>query len=195
MSIFGYQLAGKNFIANVAVAAKTEVGIEMVNRNPRKWRLPPDAYSGTVEEAGPRCDLLKVGDNVTIQRWSYLQLDIDDERMHAHQDHVLLVNGHPVNGVLVLVLVKELEKKSGLILLETAVEKEHQYCPSWHGIVYKTSVPDVKEGDHIWIKKSSSEQWKIGKDKIIFRWDKPETNEMTNIMAIGEKLDKGETNG
>lgn len=184
MGIFGYELAGKNFIANIAVHSQTDSGIEVVNRDPRKWRLPPDAYVGRVEERGSRCSLFQNGDLVTIQRWSYLQMDIDDERIQANQDHVLLVNGNPVNGIVVISLVIDDNRKSGLILPEGTSEKNHHYCNSIHGIVYRTSVDDVKIGDDVWIKKSSGDQWKIGKEKIIFRWDNPDKNEMSNIMCV-----------
>lgn len=187
MGIFGYELAGKHFIANIAVDSKTESGLDVVNRNPRKWRLPPDAYVGKVEECGPRCTLVRSGDVATIQRWSYLQLDLDDERIQAHQDHLLLVNGHPVNGVIVMVLINETKRESGLVLLDSAVEKEHHFCPSYHGLIYKSSVDEVKEGDEIWVQKSNREQWKLGKDKIIFRWDDPDKNEMSPIMCIRQK--------
>jgi len=187
MGIFGYELAGKHFIANIAVDPKTDSGLEVVNRDPRKWRLPPNAYAGKVEECGPRCDMVHIGDMVTIQRWSYLQMDIDDERIQAHQDHVLLINGHPVNGVIVLVLIKDKERKSGLILPEGAVEKEHHYAPSYHGLVYASSVDGVNKDDEIWIQKSNHEQWKMGTDKLIFRWDNPDKNEMSQILAIRQK--------
>lgn len=185
--IFGYDIAGKHFIANIATKPTTDSGIETVNRDPRKWRLKPDAYVGVVEETGPRCELVKTGDIATIERWDYLQLDVDDERLLCHEDHVLLVNGHPVNGVIVMELVKPKITKLGIILPETSVEKEQRYCPSFHGVVLKSSVNNVREGNHIWVKKSKADQWRLGEDKIVFRWDEPHKNEMSNILAIGEK--------
>jgi chaperonin GroES len=187
MGIFGYELAGRHFIANIAVDTKTDSGLEIVQSNPRKWRLPPDAYVGRVEETGPRCQLVRAGDLATIQRWSYIQMDLDDERIQAHEDHLLLVNGNPVNGVVALEIVKDIPKSQGLILPEKAVENEMRYSTSYCGTVLKSSTDELREGNLAWIKKADADQWKLGKDKIIFRWDDPVKDKMSNVMGKADE--------
>ena len=188
MRLGDFKLAGKHYIADIAIDDKTPGGLQVVERNPRKWRIPPDAYVGIIEEVGPRCELVKVGDRATIERWTWLQLDIDDDRILGSEDHVLLVNGAPVNGVLVGILIPDHEKKSRDIILPFEENKEKLFS-YYHVKIIATSVKDVEVDDELWIKKYDRDQWKLGKNKLVFRWDDPEKNQMSNIMLLKKKFD------
>lgn len=191
MPIFGYKLSGKHFLANIAVDEKTAGGITVPNRNPRKWRLPPDAYIGKVIEVGPLCELIKVGDIVTIQRWAWIQLDVDDEVLEAHEEHVLLVNGIPVNDIVAMEIeMDSIKAPQGLIVPDLDTSYEKKLFVSMRGIVIKSSAKELESGDRMWIKKANENQWKLGKNKLIFRWDDPNRDQMSNILCVDKKEKK-----
>ena len=188
MPLFGkYRLAGKHYIANIAVDEKTLSGLAIVDRDPRKWRFPPDAYVGRIEETGPLCKLVKPGDVATIQRWTWLQLDLDDERICGGEDHILLVNGVPVNAVVVVKLIPQIKPKTAALILPGAEKQEKKYS-YYNGEIISTSVSAVKLGDKVWLKKGDRDQWKLGADKLVFRWDNPESDPFSNLMATQEKF-------
>jgi len=185
--LFGaYKLFGKHFIANIAVESKKASGIEVQSeRDPRKWRLPPDSFSATIEEVGSGCTMVKPGDQASIERWQYLQLDLDDERIVAEEKHVLAVNGRPVNGVVVMSLSEEVQReRGGVILPEDGVLKAMKRSSYYEGIVTATSLDFPPKGATLWVKKSERDQWKSGDGKkLIFRWDEPDKDPFSNIMA------------
>jgi len=184
VELFGkWKLCGKHYVANIAVDEKTQSGLQVVSRDPRVWRHPPDAYVAKIEAVGRGCELVKEGDTATIERWRYLQLDLDDERIVGDEDQILLVNGKPVNGVAVMMRIDDNSKpETGLVLPDTSIEKAKRNLHYYHGSVMATSIDDMAVGVEIWIKKAERDQWKLGQDKIVFRWDGPEKNQYSNIM-------------
>jgi len=161
-----YKLFGKHYIANISVDSRTASGLQVLSTDPRKWRFQPDAYVGKIEEVGPRCELVKPGDLATIERWRWLQLDLDDERICGSESHLLLVNGVPCPGILVIELVSSKLEDQKIILPQTYRKPKSRY---FFGRIIATGDEDFKLDDFLWIQKADRDQWKLDEDKIIFR--------------------------
>lgn len=102
-----YNLVSRHFVVNIALPATTPDGILVMNRDPRKQRIKPATYKGIVEEAAADCKFVKAGDEVVLERWSWQQLDVDNERLVAREREVLVVNNQPAPNVMVLELIQK----------------------------------------------------------------------------------------
>lgn len=164
-------LLGKHFIANIALDETLPGGLTAIKRDPRTLRLKMDAYVGRVERTGPGCTLVKVGDTVVIERWSYQQHDLDDERLIARERDVLVLAGEvPAPGVAVLQLEKrEPPKVAGLVTPDTVTVAPPVFyfgrcCASRHSM--------LEEGKLYWIEKRDWGQFKTPAGLLAFRVDK-----------------------
>ena len=165
-----FKLTGKNFLANIAMPpVDSATGLTGTMRDPRKMRLKPDAYMAIVEQVGDKCKKVRVGDRIVVERWTWLQLDVDEERILASEKDVLILNDDtPNDGISVIEMIQDQKMKSENLQLEHIREGEKQYifgkivnCPS--GI--------FKQGDLVWLAKYDRNQWQLGKNRFVFKED------------------------
>ncbi len=170
-----FELIGDKFICNIAQPENSPGGLFVVQRDPRKHRLPPDAYVGMVEKVGPGCELLRVGQKVVVRRWVYRQFDLDDERIVAREGQVLILNDDtPFPGVVVLKM-KPNEVKTSLIVPDTVKDKKRR-TQSYEGDVIASSSYSIKKGEHIWVEKRDSGQYFLTRDILVFKNEQDSMN-------------------
>lgn len=164
----GFKLFGRNFIVNIAIPENSPSGLFVVNQDPRKFRIKPAAYAGTVEEVGGGCTLVKPGDKIVVERWMYTQMDVDDERIIAREDEILIcADDIPAPGVIVLRLIEEAAPKiAELALPDTAHAPKKNY---YLGQVEKTASWIASEDELLWLEKHDSGQFVYGGGRLAFR--------------------------
>ncbi len=185
---------GEHFVVNISQEPQ-KTGIALLSSDPRQWRQKPDAYSGIVEEVGPRCESIEKGDRVLIERWTYKQFDLDDERLIAKEHQVLIYQkalklkpGNadsnknvyavkygpetPTLGVVVLQLSKTDMTKdktaSNLIVpddVRRAAEKKRRI---YMGKVLMSASKDAKVGELLWVEKRERYQYRTPDGRLIF---------------------------
>lgn len=160
-----FKLYGRHFIVNIALP-ENQGGILNLNRDPRKQRLKPDVYVGIVEEVGPDCQYLEVGQKICLERWEYQQQDIDDERIIADEVDVLVLGDTlPAPGCVVIKLIDQTPKTSLVISQALRPPKPTYYC----GLVQCSGVPQVERGEIIYIPRKDDFQYRLGADRLVFR--------------------------
>lgn len=193
----GFELKGDHAIFNIALDSNLLDGkLASVNRDPRKARLKPDAYVALVEETGPQCKHIKPGDRVVLERWEWLQFNVDEERIIGKERDVLILSGtNPAPGVIVFKILP-VDKKPLLTLpYESYAEKKRGY---YFGEVIainpeSINLPEGAEddmpriGDGIYIDKYERDQWKLGADKVVFKWDNPHSNKFSFTKVLLRK--------
>jgi len=179
-----FRLYGDHFICNIALDENLPGGLINVNRDPRKQRRKPDTYVARVERVSPACKLVKPGDRIVIERFDWLQYDLDSERLIAREvDIVILGNDNPAPGIAVISEIVEIEKvRSKLYVPDDSIDSERREKNHIHGEVIHSAVDDLKVGNLAWMYKSDQDQWRLGKSRIIFRF----STEM--VFMIGEKF-------
>lgn len=181
-----FELVGDKFVCNIAQPENSPGGLFMVNRDPRKHRLPPDAYVGIVERVGPDCQLIYVGQKIVVRRYIYKQFDLDSERIIAREHQVLMLDDKtPFPGVVVIKLKSE-EIKTTIIVPETVKDKRKR-AQSYEGTIIASSSSGCNIGDHIWIEKRDSGQYFLSRDILVF---KNEPDSMTGDLPILCKMEK-----
>ena len=177
-----YTVFRKHCVLNIALPEFTETGLQRPEqeRDPRRWRIKPDAYVATVERVGSACEIIKPGYSVTAQRWQFLQLDIDSERICASEDHILTYRTpdgfeSAMPGVCVGKILP-LERESPIVMAEGIFSLKDE-CPLFHVEIIASNKEDVdlknhdhwpEVGEHFLLKKWDGYQWKLGTDKLVF---------------------------
>lgn len=163
-----FKLHGKNFILNIQLPGIMD-GIITVNRDPRKLRIKPQAYAGLVEKVGDGCTKVKPGDRVIVERFSWIQINVDDERIIASEkDLLILGNGVPNNGIGVIDIIEDQKPVSATLNTDAIAVPTKEYI---FGSICACSSNVFKKGDLAWIAKSDRDQWNIGSTKFAFRED------------------------
>jgi len=183
MKPYGFSLFGDTLVVRLVLERETPSGLININPSPMKQKQKPDAYVCTVEEVGPGCKLVKVGDRVVIERWEYSQHSIDDDLVWCKEVDVLILEGEkPAPGVVVMHTL-DFKKENGIIDPEVITYRPNHHfgkiiSSGWQcdkklfGYVDK-DCPDfcdhVKEGEYLWIERSSSYQYRLGEHTLIFK--------------------------
>lgn len=184
MTDFGFNLIGNRFIVNIAQPENSPGGLFVVNRDPRKHRIPPDAYVGIVEKVGPTCQFLYPGQKVVVRRWIYRQHDIDDERLLAYESQVLILDEtKPYPGVVVLKLIEQ-PVATSLIIPDTIKDRKKK-APAYHGRVVASGSNSFKENDLLWVERRDRGQYFLGHDVLVFK------DEIDSFGGMGPVLMKG----
>lgn len=161
-----FQIDGDHVICNIALPENTPVGLSVVVRDPRKAEYKPDAYVGVVEDVGPDCTLVAVGDKIVFERWEYSQHNIDEQRILIREVDILILNEEkPAPGIVAIQVLDE-EIKTDLIVPDTASAPALKY---WFGRVSATGSDQVEVGQFLWANKMDSYQYRIAKHTIVFR--------------------------
>jgi hypothetical protein len=172
------ELAGDHFLANIALDEKIDGRIVAVQRDPRKARIKPAAYVGVIEEVGAGCRLVKPGDRVVIERWTYEQVDVDDERLVARERDLLILNDSaPAPHVLVLQIIDDKGPMTTLALPDSC---QVRVLPSYCGMVVASSDRFAEPGEILWVEKSDMGQFSYGNGLMAFR-----NNGRAQILARG----------
>lgn len=169
------RLVADRFVVNVALPEETQGGLAMVNRDPRKVRKRPPCYKGIVEEVGPGVKYIEVGKSCVFERWEPKQADLDSERIIARERDILIYDGIPAPGVIVVELFDDHQIKSSLFLpqgLSTPPKTYH------HGKVIASSSRQAEEGDILWIESYHSGQFIDSNNQLYYR-----ANSVGNIFA------------
>ena len=177
---------GRWFVANIALPENDlSTGLTLIHRDPRKQKRLPDAYLAVVEKTGPLCTLVKTGDKVVVERWSWQQDYIDEQRMWARESEVLvLANNEPAPGV-IAVLLEDQKPKVQLTLPDRIKPWERRY---FFGKLLAPDVfylPDdevIKENEYVWIMKLDHDQFMLGENCLVMRVTDPDS-----IVAKGVK--------
>lgn len=160
-------LFSDHFLLNIAMDENLPGGLTAVERDPRKFRIKLSAYVGRVEEVAPTCKLVKVGDKVVVERWEYDQLDIDDERIIAREDQLLILgNQTPAPGVIIFKLFDQTKPVTNLTLPETLSLPEPM---SYSGMVMASAREAYEPGEILWFQKSDKGQFRYGDNMMAFR--------------------------
>jgi len=130
-----------------------------------------------VERVGPKCKNIKPGDKVVVERFDWLQYDLDDERIIARETDVLiLASDIPAKGVFVLKEInalKEKTKDSSLYIPEegfiSKMEREIYFGKVIFSNEAKLNMEVIEAGQFIWVRKSERNQFRLGKDLIVIR--------------------------
>lgn len=180
----GFKLFGDKIRVNIALPEFSESGIwrSLKERDPRLWRIKPDAYKGVVEDVGPNCKYLEVGDIVSIERWEWLQMNVDGERILGREGEVLTrkrgADEFVMPGVSVMKIFS-MNKTTPLVLPEGFWQPKEDY-DCFYGEVIASNPDGVKMtaddyypvvGDKLLLRKWENYQWKLGQDLLIFRPD------------------------
>lgn len=162
---------------NIAQPENSSAGLSVVNRDPRKQDYKPDAYVGVVEEIGPDCTLVKIGDQVVVERWEYSQFDIDEERLLVREiDILILQESEPAPGIVVMQIELD-EIKTSLIVPDTYQPESYKH---YFGKIVASADPDVEVGKFAWVVKMDSYQYRIGNHTLVFR-SMPDTIVMQGV--------------
>jgi len=165
------RLTGRHFLVNIAQPENLPSGLLNVNRDPRRQKRKPDAYVGVVEEAAPGCLFVKSGDRIVFRRWEYEQMDVDDERLIADEEDLIVLNGEePAPGIIIMQLIEE-PMKTSLVLPDTLRPAKR---PMFKGEVICHSLyrmgPElkniIKNGIVLYFQRSDSDQWHYGNGRI-----------------------------
>ena len=163
-----FKVDGRHFIANIYLSAMDPV-TDMIrpdsHRDPRKLRIKPKVYRGVIEEAGDLCKEIKKGDEVLIERWDYIQINVDEQRILCHEKDVLVVSNKPLTGVAVLGLIEDQKPKSESLNLDPVEELDKEY---YFGQVL-VDTDRFKKSDYLWLAKLERDQFKMGENILIFR--------------------------
>ena len=172
-----FKLYGDHFICNIVLDENLPGGLISVNRDPRKRRKKLDAYVARVERIGPSCKSIKPGDKIVVERFDWLQYDLDDERIIARETDVLiLASDIPAKGVFVLKEINALQEKaekSSLYIPEegfiSKMEREIYFGKVIFSNEAKLNSEVIESGQFIWVRKSERNQFRLGKDLIVIR--------------------------
>ena len=190
-----FQLYGDHFICNISLDENLPGGLIGVNRDPRKQKHKPDTYVARVERVSSSCKLVKPGEKIVIERFDWLQYDLDEERIIAREtDVVILGDDKPAPGIAVLGELTKIEEVNSLLYIpDASIQTEKQERNYIYGQVIHSAVPAgktydaLKVGDFVWMYKRDRDQWRLGKTLIIFRF----STEM--VFMIGEKCEQKKT--
>jgi hypothetical protein len=174
-------------LINVALPENSPAGLFLLERDPRKQRKKPDAYTGIVEEVAPGCVFVSPGDKIFFQRWEYTQENIDDERLIASEDELIVLQGErPAPGIIIIKLEDELPETE-LALPDTLRPKSR---PSYNGQVICHSNHGMGEleglaapGKWLIFQKSDSYQWRYGNGLVAIRVCK-----YFDVLAVYERV-------
>lgn len=160
-------LNSDHFLANIALDENLPGGLTAVMRDPRKQRVKPAAYVGKIEEVAATCRLVKPGDKVVFERWDYDQFDVDDERIIARENQLLILDGEtPAPGVIVFKLVDQSTPKTTLALPPGVDHKKlNTYC----GMVLASAVDKYEPGEMLWFQKGDMGQFMYADGRMAFR--------------------------
>ncbi len=161
-----FKLLGDHCLVNIASKEETK-GLTVLSSDPRKWRIKPDAYVGTVEEVGTRCSLVQPGDKVVIERWEYKQFNVDDERIIGNASQIMIVNEKPAPGVVVMHLVNQLPK-TNLVLPENVIKREKKKSLLYCGRVLASASKTVSPGDVAWVERRERHQYQMADGRFVF---------------------------
>lgn len=171
MEIYGQEcrLLGEHFCVNIALEENSG-GLVRIERDPRRMRIKPAAYVGTVEECAASCKLVKTGDKVVLERWIYEQVDVDSERIIARErDLLILANETPGPNVLVLQIMKDEPPKMLFMVPDTWEPAPRQY---YCGMVLASSSKVGEPGEILWVQKSDLGQFVYADgERVAFRND------------------------
>lgn len=160
-----FRLHRDHLCVNISLP-ENDNGIINLNRDPRKQRIKPDVYVGVVEDVGPGCAMVKVGDKVCLERWEYGQWNVDDQRLIAREiDILVLGEKEPAPGVVVMKLLNQ-QVKTNLTLPQNAQPKKASY---YCGIVQCSGNPDVEPGEIVYVPRREDFQYRLGADRLVFR--------------------------
>jgi len=178
-----FRLYGDHFICNIALADNSPGGIIATERDPRKFKRKPDTYVGRVERISPDCRMVRPGNRIVIERFDWLQYDLDEERLIAREvDVVILEDDKPAPGIAVLQEVTDIEKSQPkLYIPDASFETEKREKGYLHGEIIHSSVDELKIGNLIWMYKRDRDQWRLGQSLVIFRFS------LEMVFAIGER--------
>lgn len=180
------KLIGDRFICNIAQPENSPGGLFVVNRDPRKQRIKPDAYVGVVEKVGPDCRLVKEGQKVVVRRWVYSQHDVDDERIVARERQILMLDDEtPYPGVVAMKVSDDLPK-TNLVIPDT-VKAQKRRSQSYSGRVIASGCFDYKKNDLLWVERRDSGQFFLGKDILVFKNEPDRMNGDFPVLAIEDK--------
>lgn len=164
----GTRLIGDHFVCDAIAASKRESPLVLLDKDPRKERMKPDAFPVVVKEIGPRCRLIQPGDKVVIERWQWNQADIGQGFMVVREREVLIMNNSvPAPGVIVVDVIDDGKKPMGLTLPETVRPVKRKYV---HGRIDRSGHYMFKKDWEIWFERSDDGQYVVG-DKVIWRVD------------------------
>ncbi len=177
-----FKLYGDHFICNVALDENLPGGLVNVSRDPRKQKYKPDTYVARVERVSPDCKMVRPGDKVVIERFDWLQYDLDEERLIAREvDVVILGDDKPAPGIAVLLELTEVEKVQVKIYVpDSTIQTEKRERNYIHGQVIHSAVTDLKVGNLVWMYKKDRDQWRLGRSLVIFRFSEE------TVFMVGE---------
>lgn len=160
------RLVSDRFVVNVSLPEETRGGLAMVNRDPRKVRKKPPCYRGVIEEVGPGVTYIEVGKSCVFERWEPKQADLDSERIIARERDILIYDGIPAPGVIVIDLMEDNQIKTSLFL-----PQGHSLPPKTyhHGKVVASSSREAAEGDIVWIENYHSGQFVDDNHRLYYR--------------------------
>jgi hypothetical protein len=166
------RLIGTKIIVNIMVKSPTKV-LTMAESDPRKWRMKPDAYIGTVEKVGPACEYVAPGDRVVVERWEYKQADWDDQRIIADETQVLVCQKPdgkeaPLPGVVVMDLINHVITKAPIIVPGRVIEHQRKKQTVYYGRVTATGSRTVQVGQYIWVEKRERHQYRYADGRFSF---------------------------
>ena len=179
-----FKLAGDHFICNIAMDENLPGGLIAVERDPRNLKHKPDAYVARIEKIGPGCKHIRPGHKIVVERFDWLQYDLDDERIIAREiDVIILDNDLPAPGVAVVREIsekEELQQRSNLYIPDAGY-KETRGKEYVFGSVLHSNVDFLKPEMLVWMLKTDKNQWRLTKNILVFRPD----DEM--VLMVGEK--------
>ena len=159
---------GRYFILNIALPKtdpQTGLTRPEYQRDPRWHRIKPAVYKGIVEDIGDLCAHIKKGDTAFVERWDYLQINVDEERILVSEKDLVIVNSKPLPGISLLGLIEDQKPKSNLLNMDTVEEKEKEY---YFGQIL-ASGGTFKKSEYLWINKLDRDQWKLLPGVLVFR--------------------------
>lgn len=190
------QLVGTKCVINIS-AEPQRSKLTMVSRDPRQWRIKPDAYTGVVEEVGPECEIIQPGDRVVLERWQYKQTDIDDERIFADESQVLVYQKKRPDGtfgeetcmigVVVMRLISQLPKTQ-LTLPDDVIQRQKKKTFLHVGRVTNTGSKTVKVGQLAWVERRERHQYLTQDGRLMFINCQDSWGEYP-IWMLGEKVE------
>ena len=176
-----WTLYGVHFVVNISQEQKKS-GLTLLSSDPRQWRDKPDAYSGIVEEVGPKCVYVKAGDRVLIERWVYKQFDLDEERLVAKEHQVLVFQKKigvekygpetPTKGVVVMQIAKSSLKaeltESRIVVPDDVRREREKKRRVFMGKVLMSASEEAKIGELLWVEKRERYQYRTPDGRLIF---------------------------
>lgn len=172
------KILGKNFLVNIALPMLLPNGLVNIQRDPRKQRIKPACYVGTVEEIGTRCQHVKVGDRIVFERYEAKQLNVDEERLIAQEREVVITGDEtPMPDVIVLHLKTAAPATSIISVEKRYVESPPSYigeiiCLPGNRQSLKIENEVLEVGHSIAVQAFDSCTFRDGSNRLFFRVSK-----------------------